>query len=309
MNKYKNIWQKLISIIITAAAIYYIAVNVDFNDVLNRIKQANMLFVSVALILLPVNLYLQYLKWKLSCNFYLPQAENKKLLPSLFIGFSAAVFTPARTGEYVGRGIPFKDKKFTDIASAVFFDKFFNLVFVFIFGLAASLIFAFYTGNNSYFYAAITGSAVISALIFFTVVWKKNRFYEYIRLKSVQWLRNKFSFLRIPDKKISVKMTILSFFFYACYIFQFAVLISAFTNDYNIILYVVLAGLIMFVKTLIPNVISGELGIRESASVFFLFAAGKNPAAGFSASLFLFILNIALPAAIGIFFLFRNKYE
>ena len=63
----------------------------------------------------------------------------------------------------------------------------------------------------------------------------------------------------------------------------------------------------MFAKTIIPPVSFGELGIREGASVFFITQMGEVASVGFNASIFLFMINLVIPAIIGVgMFLKKN---
>jgi len=65
--------------------------------------------------------------------------------------------------------------------------------------------------------------------------------------------------------------------------------------------------MVMFVKTIIPPVSMGELGIREGASVYFLTQMGEAASVGFNASIMLFIINLLIPALIGaVMFLRKN---
>ena len=73
------------------------------------------------------------------------ETSRKKILLSLFYGFSAGPFTPARVGEYFGRALSFKDKPFLQVAVATMIDKFFFLgVTAFIGGLGSILFIHFY---------------------------------------------------------------------------------------------------------------------------------------------------------------------
>jgi len=66
-------------------------------------------------------------------------------------------------------------------------------------------------------------------------------------------------------------------------------------------------NLIMFVKTVIPPISLGELGIREGASVFFLTKFGELPSVAFNASIFLFLINILLPALVGLILMLKKN--
>jgi uncharacterized membrane protein YbhN (UPF0104 family) len=283
----KAITYKTIRLLIVVAVIVYLLYTLNFSSLYYTALQSDLSFVLAALLLLPVNILLQFYKWKLSCGYYLSEDNHKRILSSLFGGFAAAIFTPARIGEYIGRGIEFRDKKLIDIASAVFIDKLFTLFIVIIIGAVGALIMF----DISVIYAALFIPASALGLL---VIKKWN-------------IKSKLPKIKFPDKSFSIVMSILSLLFYTCYIIQFVLLLSAFTHNSNLIILFSAAGLIMFVKTMIPNIISGELGIRESASVFFLTVIGEDPAAGFNASIFLFMINLVIPSLIGLVPLLRNK--
>ena len=63
----------------------------------------------------------------------------------------------------------------------------------------------------------------------------------------------------------------------------------------------------MFVKTIIPPITFGELGIREGASVYFLTQMGETASIGFNASILLFIINLLIPALIGVGMFLRKN--
>ena len=63
----------------------------------------------------------------------------------------------------------------------------------------------------------------------------------------------------------------------------------------------------MFAKTIIPPISLGELGIREGASVYFLTQFGETASAAFNASIFLFIINLLIPAVVGLVLLLKRN--
>jgi uncharacterized membrane protein YbhN (UPF0104 family) len=306
----KNFFYSIAKLLIITGVIYYLATRVDFSSVCIGMINANLFYFFPALLLLPINILLQFYKWKMSCNYYLSDNNNSKVWRSLFAGFSAALFTPARAGEYIGRGLIFKDKKIINIASAVFFDKLFTLIFILFFGTVSLLLFFNLYNSLSYILLFLTVVIVLTLVITYlikSIQGKAPGNGENLFSRVLNRIYKKIASVRLPDRDFTYKMLLLSFIFYCCYLLQFALLISAFTSNNHIVLHLTLAGIILAVKTLIPNFISGELGIRESATVFFLSAAGENSAAGFNASIFLFVINIAIPAAVGLFFLVRSS--
>jgi uncharacterized membrane protein YbhN (UPF0104 family) len=102
-------------------------------------------------------------------------------------------------------------------------------------------------------------------------------------------------------------MIFISLLFYLCYLIQYVILVSAFSHNDNFIDYFWAGNLLMFSKTIIPPVSFGELGIREGASVFFIQQFGENASVGFNASIFLFFINVLLPALVGLILIFRKN--
>jgi len=82
-------------------------------------------------------------------------------------------------------------------------------------------------------------------------------------------------------------------------------LVSAFSHNTELLNYLWAGNLIMFIKTVIPPISLGELGIREGASVFFLTRFGELSSVAFNASIFLFVINILFPALAGLFLLLK----
>jgi len=301
--KNRNLFLILLKIIISAGLLTFILVSVDIKKAVSVFTSADKFLLLPAFLLGFLNIFLQYSKWKLVCSSLLNENNAGKIITSLFYGFSAGSFTPARIGEYIGRAVPFSDKSLIEIASAVFIDKMFSLFIVLIFGAFSFLLFM-----KS---GVITISAfiVLTALLLYLL---SNGLIITIKdfLSRWKWSRNIFSSLALfkqMNNRFRLKLSILSLLFYLCFIIQFALLVSAFSHHYNLLSYVWTGSLVMFAKSIIPPISFGELGIREGVSVYFLKHIGETAAAGFNASIFLFLINILFPALIGLIFLLRRK--
>jgi uncharacterized membrane protein YbhN (UPF0104 family) len=295
--------QSIVKVIIGFMVVYYLLVKLDFSSIYNSALRANMLFILIALMLLPVNIYFQFLKWQLSCNYFLNFYDKKRIWTSLFTGFSAAMLTPARIGEYMGRGIDLKEQNKVHVTAAVFYDKMYTLGLVIIVGLISSTL--IYNNITFAFTALLLAVVILSAIII--IFYQKTNIRYFRKYKYFRKVLNFVKSVRFPDKSFSLKMFLFSSLFYLCYIYQFMLLLGAFSGSFNIVKFFLLAGIIMFTKTIIPNFLTGELGIRESASVFFLSLTGEDPSAGFNASIFLFLINIVIPSAAGIIPILKNK--
>ena len=304
-----------LKILITVGVFYYISENIRFSEVFLQFKNSNHLLLFLVIILGFVNITFQYFKWKLSVKYLLNNSEPKKILFSLLQGFSAAIFTPARLGEYVGRAIQFTDKSFFQVVLATLIDKLFSILVVILLGSISTIIFihTFYEA-----YILITISLIIVLSIFYYLIFLllfnnnfwENMFFEKIS-KSVRLNKyfKKFEILKNLDNNFKIKMLILSLVFYLCILIQYAFLVVAFSNNYNLLEYLWVGNLIMFTKTIVPAYTFGELGIRESASIYFIQKIGENATVGFNASIFLFLINIVFPALLGLILNLRNNNE
>lgn len=305
----------ILKLLITIGVAYYLYENISLNEIINQVHNSNQYLLFVAVFLGILNIALQYLKWKITVNAVLEINDNKKILSSLLQGLAAAVSTPARLGEYVGRAIPFADKSFLQVTLATLVDKFFSILVVMIIGALSSILFI-----HSFYevFEFISISLLTLVLIFFYLIFLllfNESFWDnflFSRIKQSQRFAKyykKIEVLKKLDKNYKSRMIFLSFMFYMCIIIQYSFLVMAFSYNDNFYSYMWVGNLIMFTKTIIPPFTLGELGIRESASVYFIQRIGESPNVGFNASIFLFIINIIFPAIIGIVYQLRKNND
>ncbi len=314
-TRHKNGFVNAVKLLIAAGLLIFIINKININEVLFAVKTANIYLLSAAFFLTFINIFLQFWKWKLSCNTLLDEKNKKKILVSLFYGFSAGAFTPVRIGEYFGRGIAFKDKSLIKVTVATIIDKFFPLMAVTFFGAVSSLLFIYYYYHVT-LYITISLFVVLFLLFYFLVMlilnpdfWDNMLFNKLKKSKKLNYFLARLSILQNLDKNFSSKMWFISILFYFCYILQYAILVSAFSHHYSFLNYIWAGNLIMFAKTVIPPVSLGELGIREGASVFFIMQMGEISAVGFNASIFLFLINILLPSFVGLLLLAKRNND
>jgi hypothetical protein len=108
----------------------------------------------------------------------------------------------------------------------------------------------------------------------------------------------------------------MSFLRYIVFTIQFLVLLKFFSVPVPLFDGVIIISLIFFVLSIVPTITLTELGIRDSAAVYF-FGIYFSHSGGMSDSILigilsaatlLWIINLAIPAVIGTFFVFRLKF-
>lgn len=303
----------IIRILIAAGLISFLVSYLNFSEIYSALEDANYILILLAASLLVVNVYLQFRKWKLTCKSILDEDNNKTIFISLLHGFAGGAFTPARIGEYFGRAVVFREKSLLQVTIATFLDKFFVLIILAFFGSVASILFIHYYYEASV-YLTVSLFVVVFTLFYLLILllispqfWDNFLFNRLRESKRLYKILGNLRVLKNLDKNYSFKMSFISFLFYTCYIIQFAILVSAFTHNYNYFDYLWSGNLVMFAKTFIPAVSLGELGIREAASVFFLGEMGVAETAAFNASIFLFMINVLIPSLIGLILLFKKN--
>lgn len=303
----------LVKLIIATGLLFYLIHSVNFSEIVYAVENANLIYILLAVLLLIPNIYLQQSKWRITSNLLLDINDNKKIWLSLFYGLSAGVFTPARVGEYFGRAIIFKEKSLLTVTLATLLDKIYLLIIVTFYGAISSLLFINYLYNlSAYLFAALFIVIfiifyLIFVLIFLPGIWNKFLNKERKHSNKLEGLVEKLQIFCSIDKIYSTKMLILSMLLYLCFLLQYALLVTAFSNHPHILEYIWAATLVMFVKTVIPPISIGELGIREGASVYFITQFYESASTGFNASIFLFLINVLLPALIGLFLLMKKN--
>ncbi|UCH66607.1 MAG: flippase-like domain-containing protein [Ignavibacterium sp.] len=302
-----------VKLLIAAGILFYLITYIDYRDIVNALSGANVYLIAAAFSLTFLNIYLQFLKWKLTCNSVMSEKNNGKILTSIFYGLSAGAITPVRIGEYFGRAIAFKNKPLLQVTAATLIDKFFLLIIVTSLGSVASLVFIYMYYDVSLYIVLSLFIIVFTLFYMVALIIQSEKFWDnvfFARLRNSNHLRkflNHLGSLRNLDRKYAGKMTVISLLFYFCFIVQYALLVAAFSHNSDYLSYLWAGNLIIFVKTAIPQISLGELGIREGASVFFLTSFDELPSVAFNASIFLFVINIMLPALVGLFLLIRKN--
>lgn len=312
-----NITRKRIEIaaklIIGLGIIIFLVVYVDPKKIAETFAKADYIFLSLAVILLPFNLFFQFTKWKILLKRYFNIEDDRSIWLSIFYGISGGIFTPMKSGEYFARALSLKEVKVIDIIIATAVDKFIPIFFVVTIG--GSFFIVFLEGLLS-FSIAITILLIIIYLISVIVplmlllsdsdISNKLR----AKLKGIKLLTKlieKISFIRSIDKKTLIQLMGVSLVYHLTFTTQMAFLLSAFSGDFEFMKFFFVANLIIFTQIVIPPIALGELGVREGAAVYYLQSMGYSSAVGFNAAFSLFTINLLIPSIVGLLLLFKRN--
>ncbi len=297
-------------ILFSAGLIYYLYNRIEFSRLNETFTSANVVLVSVVAALGFVNIYLQYYKWKILCEACLKETSKKRIFLSLIQGLAAGAFTPARIGEYVGRKFSLPNQTLFDVTITTAVDKFFLLFINLAAGSIAVILFLhFAVFVNIYITASLFillsfGLLVAGYFLLHEQLWDSILVQYFRQFRFLQGIAHRFTFFRQLDNKTLLRAMIANIIFYFCFLMQYAILVIAFHMQTTVAMALWIGSLMFFTKSLFPAISLGEIGIREMISVYFVSQFGIPEAVGFNAAFMLFIINIALPAIVGMILYF-----
>lgn len=273
--------------------------------------------------LMLVNWGIESLKWQ----FLIGKIEKIPFLKSFMAvlsGVSVSVFTPNRVGEYFGRVFilekanPWKGVFITIIGSMS------QLLTTIIIGSTALLFFVpIYLNENVLFSPYLYYAFVLLILIIITTLiliflnvsaipriiarYIKRRFAKIYQYFSVISYYNSFELATV---------LIFSILRYCIFAIQFYLLLLMFSVEMPLGHGLMIIAIIFFVMTAIPTVTLAELGIRGSVSLYFIqlyferysVVTDQINAGIISTSSTLWLVNLAVPALLGTFFVLKLKF-
>ncbi len=270
--------------------------------------QARILWILPAVLLLGLNLYFQYRRWALLVRQVQPQVPARQIFSSLLSGITLGFITPGRVGEF-GRAFLIAGNDWPRLLGLTLLDKCYAFLTLLFFGLIGMIpILKKETELLVWLPLLIVALAFFAVLFllllhppFLAGILKKFRKHWEHRNKLARTI----SSLEHVPPLLALRISLLALGQVLTYLLQFYLLIRAFC------FLPLMRGLqalmaTLWVKTMLPISI-GDLGIRESAAIYFLGELGIPPAPAFDGSLLLFFINVLMPALAGLVLLLRRS--
>jgi uncharacterized membrane protein YbhN (UPF0104 family) len=313
-SKRRNGWMtwlvRLVKAAVSAGLLYLLVRMIKAESLTQAISTANLFPMLLAAALLPINLWLQAMRWHTLVRTEFDHISFGRIFASLLGGLSLGLVTPGRVGE-VGRvflldvpsrmrlaGLHVLDKMYFVSAVALLGPAMLYLMPGFSDALPASIR----PGTSilvailplAYFALALSPTPLKSLLLAVQIaVGAKGRTLELLRAyEGVRTVH-------------CVRLTLLTMIQFLLILTQFFLLSLAFEPvSWFTAAHTYAAAL--FMKTALP-VSLGSLGVGEWATVSFYARYGIADTTGFSASLILFGMNVLLPGLAGLWVLFRMR--
>lgn len=294
-------------------------------DVFNKMmeQQQAWFMISLILLLMLLNWSIESVKWRLLIA-KIEKISFFRAFKAVMTGVSVSLFTPNRTGDYLGRVFILEKGNHVEGILITLIGSFAQIVVTLSAGLFCFLSFLDQYLRVSYHvqeYLLISLIFLIPCLIFIIMLFyfkigilsdfigrymprKWERFIEYSRV-----------FARYRGKEL-LEVLLLSLLRYVIFSTQFFLLLRMFGVELPVIQGMILIPVIYLAMTLVPSIALIDLGIRGSVSIFVIglyfqksgFNSGDTELAILTSSTVLWLVNLIIPAILGTFFVFSLKF-
>jgi len=283
----------MIKLLVTALVVAVIIKKVDFSQIKSTFVHPNLFFLSLASILMLLNFGLKFLKWHYllqTCSIRETFIDASK---SYLAGLAMGIVTPARAGE-VGRALFLKNRERLKGSGVAIVDKIFDLIGIVLLSLCGAQIFIS-PGAYIFLLMFVVGGIVLLLFSgsFHTLL---TRFLPGGSLGSK--VKQIFTVLDHLSARVVLTNLLITVVMFFVVLLQCYFLVKTFHHpavSFNSILF---AYPLVIVANILPITIGG-LGVREGVAVFTLSIFNIPGDVAVSATLYLFLINLVLPALLG----------
>ncbi len=293
----------------------YVAYRLYFDEQLRNtlfngnLETQNYLWLILAIALMPLNWGIETLKWKYLLRFT-ERVSFISAFASVFAGISVAVFTPNRTGEYFGRIWILRQRNRIAGVSLSIAGSFAQTAIT----LFAGTIAGWYWISVNYESQLTSQQQVVFAtiIVIIGVLFYLN--IPFVAKKATKYWKNKYFLqfvggLQKLNPRILSSALAISALRYFTFTLQFILLLIYFDAGLTLIEASLSIALLYSAMLLIPTITVAEPGIRSSLSLIIFGVFSTNEAGILSASLTLWLINLAAPALIGALVLAAQKLD
>lgn len=269
----------------------------------------SLLFFAVLLSML-LNWSTEAIKWKILIK-NISEINFLKSLQIIIASITFGIFTPNRIGELAGKAYFLKKGQRTYGLLAAGIGSYAQFIVTIILGLFGFILFLLCFPDKVHINSLFNKfTALIISILVLILLW------SFFNVKKIKPLLLKIPFLQKKSDQINflshessfslITILLLSFLRYLIFSVQFFLLLLIFDVEIWFIESFVAITLTYFFMTLIPTTTLAELGVRGSLAIFFVGIFSNNIPGIVLSSIFIWIINLAIPAVIGAPFLLKK---
>jgi uncharacterized membrane protein YbhN (UPF0104 family) len=335
MAKTKKVLSFLVKLVVSLGTICYVVWKIQHEyenaalspflptDLISTYLWEGLPWLLLALLLVPVNLGLETLKWKLLVREFYPDVGYFRSYAAVLAGMAAGILTPNRVGEYAGRALYLKKGKRVEAITATFMDRIAQMLVtmtmgvlalgVSIFGVTGALLPEFLGGAFGW----IVGLLILLTILAWVLVLYPALLVKLLRpfRERAAWIRQAITALEQLSLKLMGTVLVLAFARYLVFFLQFLLLLTVFffpggsaVGGFESVgeVGLVCIPLVFLFKSIIPSVGLTELGVRETVAVTVFEAFGVDGLGSLLvvvATTALYVINVLVPTLVGAGFL------
>ncbi len=298
----------MLKIVVAVLMLFVLIRKLSLERLVDALIAADELFIAAAFLLMFFNIYLQFCKWRLVVYREKSDIKRRHLLFSLLVGMALGLVTPGRIGDF-GRTFFVKNVEWARLLGLLMVDKLITLCVLYFFGIIGLSHFISMRMHPFVWlpiFLMTLGLVSLFLLFLLRPVLLRSILVRLHHKSSRRGAVEKFlAGIESATPGFTGRLLFLTIVQTLTYCSQFVLLIQAFFKM-PILAGYLSAFAVMFTKSLLP-ISLGDLGIRESASVYFLGQFGTPDVAAFNASFLLFLINVLLPSLLGLALLLFNR--
>lgn len=292
-----NYFNLILRIIIGIAAVLFITNKLltDFPLQLNEWQSTNInwYLLIVVLVLGIVNWSVETYKWRfLIAN--VKRISFAHAFKLVLTGISVSLITPNRVGEIPARAYLLNDK-----------ENLKHLIYFTFIGSYAQLLLTWFMGIIGIYFTlsliditiSLNNLIVLSVLLILLIV--VFFYFDKIKLMVFRFFKIEPVLLNQPNQFILA--LVYSFLRYVVFFVQYWLLLEVFNIHFTTISSLWLIPVCFLIASAIPTFLISELGVRSSVAVLVFGSLSDNNLNIISASVLLWVINIGIPAIVGLF--------
>ena len=302
----------LVRLLVVVAAYAFVFLSVyrqggsNFSDAFAQVSPSkSWLIFAMAILLMPLSWVIEALKWNWAIRGFAPESLARSF-KSVWYGVGVGLLTPNRVGEPFGRmAMVNPDVRANAGVMAVLCAVSQQMVTI-CFGLFGLFILTKkYSDNLNYLLGnswvlVLLGLSVLVVLLL--LVRMKFISKHILKLSAISRLLAHDDVEIDISSNLVIKLLLASIIRYSLFTSQFYLMLNFFGIDANSIeIYAAIFSAYLF-ASVVPSFALGEGGVRASFAVTFLGVLWYNPLSIASAALLLWMVNVALPGLIGVWF-------
>ena len=284
-------------VLILVVVVWYIIIEIDYKKLLLYIRTMELHFFLIAIVAFSAGMFFNIAKWRFMLSRHIP-VSFRDAARSMMGGYTLSLLTPARLGE-VGRCffVPGLEKRKT--VSLVGIDKMFNIsitTFLGVFFLQfMPLKYPLTLKIIVYFFSLF----ILTFIILYTR-YPKVLYRLLFRIPFLRKGKGEEFLIAVEksNKKDNIIIFLMTLAMYLFYLLEFIFFSMALAPGSFI---VALNGYVisLFLKTALPLTVA-DWGIKEVSLMEFYMFFGLSSEIALGAALFIYFLNILLPATLGL---------